>query len=35
MKLYLAQLWAVAWKDLMVECRSRERVGAMASISKA
>ena len=33
MKLYLAQLWAVAWKDLMVECRSRERVGAMAGFT--
>jgi heme exporter protein B len=27
---YLAQLWAVAWKDLLVELRSRERLGAMA-----
>lgn len=28
--LYLSQLWAVAWKDLLVELRGRERVGAMA-----
>jgi heme exporter protein B len=28
--LYLAQLWAVAWKDLLIELRGRERVGAMA-----
>jgi heme exporter protein B len=27
---YLSQLWALAWKDLLVELRSRERVGAMA-----
>ena len=33
MKLYLAQLWAVAWKDLLIELRSRERVGAMASFT--
>ena len=33
MKLYLAQLWAVAWKDLLVEFRSRERVGAMAGFT--
>jgi heme exporter protein B len=33
MKLYLAQLWAVAWKDLMIEFRSRERVGAMAGFT--
>jgi heme exporter protein B len=29
-KLYLAQMWAVAWKDLLVEFRGRERLGAMA-----
>ena len=33
MKLYLAQLWAVAWKDLLIEFRSRERVGAMAGFT--
>ena len=33
MKLYLEQLWAVAWKDLLVELRSRERVGAMAGFT--
>ena len=33
MKLYLAQLWAVAWKDLVIEFRSRERVGAMAGFT--
>ena len=30
MSLYFRQLWAVAWKDLLVELRGRERVGAMA-----
>ncbi len=33
MSLYLTQLWAVAWKDLVVEFRSRERVGAMAAFT--
>lgn len=33
MSLYFAQLWAVAWKDLLVEFRSRERVGAMAGFT--
>ena len=33
MSLYLTQLWAVAWKDLVVELRSRERVGAMAAFT--
>ena len=33
MKLYLAQLWAVAWKDLLVELRGRERLGAMAGFT--
>lgn len=33
MRLYLAQLWAVAWKDLVVELRSRERVAAMAGFT--
>jgi heme exporter protein B len=28
--LYLGQLWAIAWKDLLIELRGRERVGAMA-----
>jgi heme exporter protein B len=28
--LYLAQLWAIAWKDLLIELRGRERLGAMA-----
>lgn len=28
--LYLRQLWAVTWKDLLVELRGRERIGAMA-----
>jgi heme exporter protein B len=28
--LYFGQLWAVAWKDLLVELRGRERLGAMA-----
>jgi heme exporter protein B len=27
---YLGQLWAVAWKDLLIELRGRERLGAMA-----
>ena len=30
MSVYLSQLWAVAWKDLVVEMRGRERLGAMA-----
>ena len=30
---YFTQLWAVAWKDLVVEIRSRERVGAMAGFT--
>ena len=33
MRLYLAQLWAVAWKDLLVELRGRERLGAMAGFT--
>ena len=33
MRLYLTQLWAVAWKDLLIELRSRERVGAMAGFT--
>ena len=33
MKLYLTQLWAVAWKDLLIELRSRERVGAMGGFT--
>lgn len=33
MRRYLAQLWAVAWKDLLVELRGRERVGAMAGFT--
>lgn len=33
MRRYLAQLWVVAWKDLVVELRSRERVGAMAGFT--
>ena len=33
MSLYLTQLWAVAWKDLVIEFRSRERVGAMAAFT--
>lgn len=33
MRRYLAQLWVVAWKDLVVEFRSCERVGAMAGFT--
>ena len=33
MRRYLAQLWVVAWKDLVVELRSRERLGAMAGFT--
>ena len=33
MKLYLTQLWAVAWKDLLIELRSRERLGAMGGFT--
>jgi heme exporter protein B len=33
MRLYLTQLWAVAWKDLVVELRGRERIGAMAGFT--
>ena len=33
LKLYLTQLWAVAWKDLLIELRSRERVGAMGGFT--
>jgi heme exporter protein B len=31
--LYLAQLWAIASKDLLVELRGRERVGAMSGFA--
>lgn len=30
---WLSQLWAIAWKDLLVELRSKERVGAMAAFA--
>lgn len=33
MRLYWEQVWAVAWKDLVVELRSRERVAAMAGFT--
>ena len=33
MRRYLAQLWVVAWKDLVVEFRSCERVGAMVGFT--
>ena len=31
--IYLRQLWAIAWKDLLIELRSRERVGSMAGFT--
>ena len=31
--IYLRQLWAVAWKDLLIELRSRERVSSMAGFT--
>jgi heme exporter protein B len=33
MKLYLRQLWAIASKDLLVELRGRERLGAMSGFA--
>jgi heme exporter protein B len=30
---YLRQLWAIAWKDLLIELRSRERIGSMAGFT--
>ena len=30
---YLRQLWAIAWKDLLIELRSRERIASMAGFT--
>jgi heme exporter protein B len=30
---YLKQLWAIAWKDLLIEVRSRERIASMAGFT--
>jgi heme exporter protein B len=30
---YLRQLWAIAWKDLLIELRSRERFASMAGFT--
>ena len=30
---YLRQVWAIAWKDLLIELKSRERFGSMAGFT--
>jgi heme exporter protein B len=30
---YFRQLWAIAWKDLLIELRSRERIASMAGFT--
>ena len=34
MSTYLTQVWAIVWKDLVLEIRSRERIAAMGAFVK-
>ena len=33
MSTYLTQVWAIVWKDLLLEIRSRERIAAMGAFA--